>query len=89
MGQKKAQRTEELKTKIFIQEVPDFLFSNCKVLIAVPAISGMNPAQVVEAFRDGLGQMKARAEEPTPREMMDKSVDITPCLIRNALGQEN
>ncbi len=75
MGQNKVKRTqEEMTTKVFIQEVPDMLFSGCKVMVAVPAITGMDPAKVAEAFRDGIAQMKEKANQPSPREMMDMSI---------------
>ncbi len=84
MGQNKVKRTEEaaqdMMQKVFIQEVPDLLFHGCKVLIAVPAITGIDPAELAEGFCGQLAQMKARAEQPSPREMMDMSIKGLPVL---------
>ena len=77
MGKNKVQRTEDFKqgleTKVFLQEV-DVLFGGCKIFIAVPAITGIDPAEMAKAFKEQMDYLRGKAKEPSPREMMDMSI---------------
>ncbi len=87
MGKNKVKRTEEYNemSKVFFQEVPDLLFSGCKIFVAVPESTGINPQELAAAFKNGLAKMKARASQPNPREMLDMSITGMPSLIKSAL----
>lgn len=79
MGQKKVNRTEELKQKlkkkVFLAEVPDLLFGNCKIYIAVSALSGIDPPMMATAFKEHVNELRKKALEPSPREMLELSLN--------------
>ena len=88
MGQNKVNRTEELQqdmaSQVFIQEVPDLMFGGCKVMVAVPAMTGIDPPQLAMAFKAKMTEIQARAAQPSPREMMDMSIAGLPMIMKHA-----
>lgn len=89
MGKPKVNRTKEMQeqmaSQVFIQEVPELLFGGCKVLVAVPAITGIDPAELAMAYKYKMNELQARAAQPSPREMMDMSIKGLPSMIKSAL----
>jgi hypothetical protein len=75
MGQKKVQRTQEVMTKAAL--VPtDFDYDGCKVFLAVPADRGVLPPVMAQEFSRTTREMFERAQEPTPRDMFEATLNI-------------